>query len=506
MVLQAINLSSRTLFCLLLAMVTFIGACHRDNRRQVKGVAPAIEDAHGPGGQSPNPGGNGKFQGTTDGGGGNGVLGQPFESYIVDPTQLRGFKEYIQPIIDNLNKSEKAEESSENDSMNDLGIWLKLKRWYLIPLNMSCVDKDTLGVSFAGNGVEQLACQDREEIWIDSKKTDNTNDREFARLILHEIVMQLYLLRFEKFSDILRRFKQVDPKAKIDFADGELNHMDVVLKAEPRRPLNRQDYFAIRRVTDILFERGRTMTWREFDDLLRYNNFDKRFLDNEQSTVPEGFDSIKEMPLADFLKLLTVEESLGRKVDVCRTPTGEKIADCEAQFEIVDEYPMKKLKIALRAGGQTKVFAAHTPDKVTISSARDLNRDYFMVTFAELDFKHEKKIGDRQSMIIFEFNPSPNFNKARDPSLRLNFAGVFIFQNVVAKVEIKKPEGSTWDFVKGRITDQERCLYLRPSTAHSDPWQNQIVAVSRTVDHLGISPIVFADFTGEPTCMGITTQ
>jgi hypothetical protein len=124
--------------------------------------------------------------GGIDAGGGNGVNGQPLESYRVNILTLPEYTENILPIIQNLqNKHEVL-------AANIIYI-LKHRSWYFIPVELKTLPSAKIGTYF---NTEQVALQNMKEIWVNSDLYNAMKPATKAELLIHEIVMGIKLLSF----------------------------------------------------------------------------------------------------------------------------------------------------------------------------------------------------------------------------------------------------------------------------------------------------------------------
>ena len=165
-----------------------------------KGNGPSSTGANGspivtPQGGSPGPGT--KANGTSDSGGGTGMNGKVFESYIVDPTQLPAYKQHLEVLLANI-KSEKPDEPADYDKI------FKIKTWYVAPIELDKISKDVLGVSFIKSDTQQIARQTSKEVWIDKRAYDAMNSQDQAKLLLHELVMNIYFFKFMTMTEMCR--------------------------------------------------------------------------------------------------------------------------------------------------------------------------------------------------------------------------------------------------------------------------------------------------------------
>ena len=125
-------------------------------------------------------------QGPGEGGGGNTRNGKPLESYIVKPTSLSAYQKLLQPLIEQIQHRDLY--------LGDILNWSLDKTWYLVPGPLNTLSQDQIGSAIPS---DQAALQDFRAIWIDSDLFSKMTERDQARLLLHEVLMSIKLLRFE---------------------------------------------------------------------------------------------------------------------------------------------------------------------------------------------------------------------------------------------------------------------------------------------------------------------
>lgn len=126
-------------------------------------------------------------QGTGDSGGGNTFEGKPLESYLQDPEQLAATKNRIDPILKSL--------SAKNEALRALvASGLERKSWYFVPTRLPKLSDSVVGSVV---GTDQAALQTLNQVWISSPIFDSMSETDQARLILHEMLMAVKILRFD---------------------------------------------------------------------------------------------------------------------------------------------------------------------------------------------------------------------------------------------------------------------------------------------------------------------
>lgn len=280
---------SLKVFCLLSGFLFIVGC-------QKFSVAPA---------ESPE---SNLHQGTGDGGGGgNGVGNRVYESYIVNPLELPAYKKYVGPIFKKL-----KEQAPDKKNEIDYEILATIKTWYIAPIKFKPLDKETIGLVFSDDQTQQLARQTRAEIWLDSKYFDVMSDEEQAKLILHEIVMNLYLLKYKKFSELCKVLNTLT-KAKTPCADD----IDEIFLPVKESPLIIDDYYNIRAMTGWIWLNRSDLSREEtFLQFLRHN-FDHRLFEKFYETSGPG-EKPPEFPTKDAIEILDRALLLNKAPELCK--------------------------------------------------------------------------------------------------------------------------------------------------------------------------------------------
>jgi hypothetical protein len=185
-----------------------------------------------------------KKMGTTDGGGGNGTQNKMYEAYAVDPQTLPAYQKYIAPGFDRIDR-EMLRDSKASESPIQWKNLIKTKTWYFVPLEISAISKEVLGVSFSKDETQQIAVQTSKEVWIDSRAFDRMSLYDQAILLTHETVMSFYFLKYQSFTEMCTSFAQA---SKHQFSCEEYRPLDEFYPHKVPQPLNFQDYQNIRNV------------------------------------------------------------------------------------------------------------------------------------------------------------------------------------------------------------------------------------------------------------------
>lgn len=122
-----------------------------------------------------------------DRGGANGYEGRPLESYIKDPKALPAYKNFVKKIQDQVGV----------DYLSSyIEYVLSQKTWYFVNDLKHTLPSEKIGAAVQ---TEQIALQDFETVWIDNGQFNapKMSEIEQAKVILHEVLMGIKLLRFQ---------------------------------------------------------------------------------------------------------------------------------------------------------------------------------------------------------------------------------------------------------------------------------------------------------------------
>lgn len=201
------------------------------------------------------------YQGPSDGGGGDTCSGKLIESYRVDITELDEYKEVVQPILDKLvSKDDKKTTSPFLFSP-------KMKNWYIIDCKLQDIPKERKGLFLESY---QAAIHTSREVFIDSAAYASMPKEEKGKLLLHEMVMGYYLMKYLSIADMCK----ITSSCSSDVLVASNWKM---YRPEPYRPLDGEDHQKIRSVTAWLLAQKDALTIENFAKILEAHDFDKRF-------------------------------------------------------------------------------------------------------------------------------------------------------------------------------------------------------------------------------------
>lgn len=231
---------------LAILMIPFLSACQKNEQ---KTPVPSVA-------------GNVTAQGPSDGGGGDTCNGKIIESYKVDIVKLDEFKEFILPILNKI-----ASIQGDKDKKSPFFLTPNLKNWYLIDCKLQDIPKDRKGLYLE---TYQTAVHTNREIFIDSSSYNKMSKEEKAKLLLHEMIMSYYLVKYLSLDEICKMSNSCS-------GDFEVIGKWKMFRPEAYRPLNSEDHQKIRNVTAWLWSQGDALSSENFTAILKNNDFDRRF-------------------------------------------------------------------------------------------------------------------------------------------------------------------------------------------------------------------------------------
>jgi len=152
-----------------LGLALSVGACTKSGHPSASSVPPSAQ-----------------AQGTGDSGGGNSYKGRPLESYIRDVTTLPTFQSQLGLVMKSL-------EDRDPGLAKIIHSILK-KNWYFIRGDLQGLPQGKIGSAVP---TEQVALQTFQDVWINTDLFDPMKPEDQGKLILHEILMGLRLMKLD---------------------------------------------------------------------------------------------------------------------------------------------------------------------------------------------------------------------------------------------------------------------------------------------------------------------
>lgn len=272
-----------------------------------------------------------RSEGTSQGGGGNGLDGKLFESFIRNPMDFPAFKEIVVKALQPMKSTPAEQKSSSN-------IKFGLKTWFFIPGPLkNVIPSRVLGVSFLEGTVNLYAFQTAREIWVDRDVFARMTLEEQATLLIHEHLMSIYLTKFMKVSELCETLRRAgDPKACSLPPQMDVEDWNQTLPPVPFHELNDTDYANIRTMTNWLVHHGSSATHEQFLQMAWDNGFDRRFstLDRNGRSDQQDGSTPKEVSFTgkEIHALLNRAKYAERLPSICEDPQTGTVKECSIRW------------------------------------------------------------------------------------------------------------------------------------------------------------------------------
>ncbi|NJL25591.1 MAG: hypothetical protein HC902_10740 [Calothrix sp. SM1_5_4] len=341
--------------------------------------------------------------------------GKVFESYIVDPEALPAFKEFVLPLLKNLGAVSDGDRSEPG-----FLFFLKMKTWYIAPVELDKFGKEALGVSFIKSETQQIAIQTRDEIWIDKTAFDQMSSQDQGQLILHELVMNMYFLKFMSVEELCRRIER--DKENESFKEDESHLCDITpedsrlaLPALPLRPLTAEDNENIRHVTGwILKSAVEPVKLQDFNTVLSRRGFDRRFFgpdiegenEGDRKNSPESPPPLK-VDIQEIHDVIQAAALTGEGPTLCTAVTVGTSKTCSVSVERVSKSPIgidsHRLVTVKAAQAEVKLDLVLPSEGAELSETRTLDGWSYYPQMV-YQFKTKYEVGDRiySAALIFK--------------------------------------------------------------------------------------------------------
>jgi hypothetical protein len=382
--------------------------------------------------------------GPGDGGGGNGYDNKLYESDIIDPTQLPAHSEKLAPVVDRLNTLFASEKASEPLFWS---IMFRYKTWYLVAKEFKSLPKETLGVHFLSGESQQIAFQTDREVWISSLSFNKMTKVAQAELLMHELVMSIYLLKYEKFSDLCKiqnRIMGQNKKCDVD--------LDTYLPPQDKAPLNKEDYANIRAATHYLLHLPSSTTKLEVASTLLASGFDSRIFGSLLSDPRSEKGNELHLTRDELMTIFQEAKLMNQLSSQCSLGALNLTRPCQATFEessvkITDPYELKSIRLRLSLQGTTIVDEELMPETMVFTNLNlpGTREKHYIGIAAGGARSQNLQIGDRFATTIVFLTEREHFGK---PLLR--FAGIATVPGILTR---KQP---------ATASEPTQCIALRP--------------------------------------------
>jgi hypothetical protein len=352
-------------------------------------------------------------------GGGNGTNYAVYESNIKTIENLNIYPQKLKPIFDRFDQVMKDLTQSKEQQVKNVNkkefsyskFLLKWKTWYFTPDKLNALDKEKLGIIFNQEKTQQIAINNKKEIWIDKNIFDKMTEDNQVDLIIHEFVMNFYFFNFYSFYEI----------CTIGTEMGEYNHSDEEntlscehvkniksFQKKQAMSLNEDDYQNIRRVTNWLLKDIQSATPEALYNKLKYNGFNERFY----SKATNQNQRIK-LTNNDIYKILNKFILTDSFDDHCYIYGKNTKLDCKASInEQTTTYAGKYSEFSITInenGTQKKIpFTAGTHGTFESDVHSENGIKYITVTLSSKDYpiKLTDTVGDRFYVMLLLISPN----------------------------------------------------------------------------------------------------
>ncbi|MGZ6441767.1 MAG: hypothetical protein ACXWRU_17035 [Pseudobdellovibrionaceae bacterium] len=369
-------------------------------------------------------------QGTSDSGGGTGVEGKVFESYIMDPTKLPAYVNIVKPLLDNILPS-------DPNKPGKYVSYFKMKTWYLAPVELNKIKKDILGVSFLKSETQQIARQSMKEVWIDKRIFDTMSERDQAELLIHEFVMSQYLIRFTSLKELCQLSVLILGEKE---NGGCINIPDFINKSMPPekpRVLNNEDNENIRYVTGWLLENAqKPLPELDYVKVLFNKGFDKRFFNPRNYQLKSEKAPDLKISKKQLLEAIRTTQLGGYLPEIC-SDLVEASRPCKLNIQEAsvdyDKYSLTGLSLQLNIGAdKVAELTSMVPDEQELTVNLDSNgKVYYALTLT--DWRKSIKVGDSFFMAIILFTESEK--SKQDSQKQLMIESIILRPGIVTSID-----------------------------------------------------------------------
>lgn len=324
-----------------LTILLFLSACHQSGRSASDGTTVSTPGAPDTSVKSDDGGGVSR-SGPSDGGGGDTCNGKMIESYKVDINELEEFKNFVYPIFEKLGKG---------GEVSPIFMAPHLKTWYIIDCKLQDIPKERKGLYLE---TYQTAIHTQREIFIESASYNKMEEIEKGKLLLHEIVMALYLLKYTSFKDMCKA---------MNTCQGNIDLMDrwTMFRPLPFKPLDDIDHQKIRYVTSWLIKEKDNLSLDKFKEILINNDFDRRFDSMTRSSNSENVPHVEkkvEINVDDIVKMLKRYQYTQKFPENCQfdPTTGLSGSKCTTDISVTTDDKTLVIKLKIVRASDKKTF------------------------------------------------------------------------------------------------------------------------------------------------------
>ena len=284
-------------------------------------------------------------KGTSDqGGGGNLINGKPLDFYKKDVTELPEYIKYIKPIDEKLNDI--REDTQGDNGVTYLETSAKRKTWYVVPVKLDTLETARIGTNFKS---DQGAYQTEKEIFISDLIYKDLDEEHKAQLLLHEIVMAFYLVKYEDGKFYCEAFKKPSVRENCNSSIAELN-LKNEFKPEQRKGkfLEADEYESIRHVTEWLFNQSKSITKVSFEEKMLEKNFDSRVFNKRNVVTSQRNETIR-YPIKDLLRAIERQQLTNQQLTYCGFDFSKNIAVAKNRCSVAYKVEGKNLIMTVQS-------------------------------------------------------------------------------------------------------------------------------------------------------------
>jgi hypothetical protein len=377
------------------------------------------------------------MEGTSDSGGGTGVDGKIFESYIIDPTELPPYQQDLKNRLKNINFHSK-----------DPILWeslLKHKTWYLVPSPLQRIRKSVLGVSFLEADTHQIARQSMKEVWISKPLFEQMSLLEQSKLLLHELVMAMYMLKFSSLVDLCEQGLMLGDKSEMVVNCKDRSFLDLVDHIESIHPpveprqLTSEDNENIRYVTGWLWQNLTTgIEITKLYRILSSRGFDQRIFNPANYADEKILNTSINLPADDLFEFIHAAEISGSMPNTCMSIDGEYKVPCNVKLEksrAIIPGISNAIKLIVHLPNETNPLIVLQPlgeeYPIVRTTFNDETLDY--VSFSFSSWKESFQVGDRFHNVTLHFK-----EEKHNGHLFMSLESIVIVPGVIYSIDIDR--------------------------------------------------------------------
>jgi hypothetical protein len=333
---------------------------------------------------------NDTYSGPSDGGGGDTCNGKMIESYKVDITSLDEFKDLVLPLFDKLKPK------NNKDKKSPFLLTPENKTWYLIDCKLNDLPKNRKGLYLESY---QTAIQTSREVFIENSSYQKMPKEEKAKLIIHETIMGLYLMKYMTLEELCK----LSDSCNIEHSKASKWKM---FRPEKYTPLNEEDHQKIRNVTAWIWAEKEHLTVESFWKLLRKNDFDQRFNFSNNSDTENTSKEI-EIEVSVFIRMIKKYQWSHQFPEFCSFDKINVLSHSKCKTEMtVDSLSMENIPIYENSYSEKTSQPDKTEIKTTLMPVRHLSLNIKITRESDqkifdANFKYPLIGGENQKIKLF---------------------------------------------------------------------------------------------------------